>query len=182
MATVSSVPKNPVVGHQYSLSPSVPYLLCMYLCPARVCTVLVIHVRYATYKHLYLGLVRECDYVHARTFSRNIWAFSSVHTCILSRNNCARAHTIFHAQINVCSRAHMIFRARSVCARTYVIFCARASVRILARTSMCICVCSWVSASMHALAPASICACSGCSLCMSVVLSNRTYKISLRLI
>ena len=136
-----------------------------------------IRFRSTTYERLYLGFVRGCDYVHDRTFSRNIGARASGHACIIIRNACVRAHTILCARIKIFACSHTIFHTRGVHVCTYAIFHARASTRILTCTYACMCVHARDSASIYARASAIICDSDGFSLCLYVVLSkNKQYK------
>ena len=108
--------------------------------------------------------------MHACTFIRNICARSPMHAHILSMNVCACAHMIICACRDVCACDQTIFCARGTYTCTYELFPARDYASILARMSMCLCVHAQDFASICACAPVSICARSGCFLCLSVVL------------
>ena len=90
-----------------------PYYVRTYVPYGFLPPIIVIRVHSAMYNRLYRGIFRGRDSVHARTFSRNIWASASVQAHTISRNVCARASTIIHS---------------------------RASTSILAHTSACLCV------------------------------------------
>ena len=125
-----------------------PYLslnVCIYVPYGFVPPVLVIRVRSFMYDRIYRGIVCGHDSVHALTFSRSICARSSIHARIISRNVHARFSAIIHAYV---------------------------SVIILDHTPACLCVHAWAPASICAHDPTSIRVHSGCSACMSVVMSN----------
>ena len=154
MTTVSSVPKDPDVGRQHSwLLLYLLYCVRTYVLPAwfntwtygSVHPVLVICTRYSISGRIYYGNVCVRDSIHDCTFSKNGRAQASVHVNTISRNY----HTI----------------SRKVCAHAYL--------SILARTYMCLFVCSSDSVSICARASASISAHSVFSECLSVVTFNK---------
>ena len=109
------------------------------------------------YYRLYLGFVCGRDYVQVRIFSINIRSCVSVHVCTISKNVRACAYAIFHA----CG----------VRERTYTIFHACASAKTLACTYEFLCV--------HVHYPIIILARGGCTLCLSVILSNKPWYATL---
>ena len=121
-------------------------LKCTALRSIVVKLVLGIHICSYTYDRLYSGIVLGHESSHTCTFSRNIWAFSSVHTCILIINVCARASTVI---------------------------CERASASILSCASAYMCVRAQASTRIHTRALLSIHDYDGCSAYLSVVLSNK---------
>ena len=146
IAIVSSVPKNYSVGPQNIWFPSVSSILRRTYVPyGFVPPVLVMHIRSERYGRLYHGIVCGCYSLDTVTFSRNIQARDFINSRTISRNTHARASTII---------------------RTHT------SARILARTSMCLCVHARASYSIRARAPVSICSRGGCAVWMYVVLPN----------
>ena len=107
--------------------------------------VLVIRISSSSCYRISRGNVRGHASVHDRIFSRNVWAQASFHACTCSRN------------VRACD---------------YASICARASVIILARTSLCLFFHARDSTRICACSPAIICACGGFSTCLSVIPSN----------
>ena len=146
IATVSSFPTNPAASHQHIWSPSVPSLLCQYICPIWGFTPLhVICVCYSSYYCLSHGNVLRRAYMQVRTFSRNIWACASLHACNISRNVHTHASAIIRARASA-----IIIDCTYVCLFLCTCFCEHP------------CTFPWKIRDR-----------SGCSECLYVVLSNR---------
>ena len=144
MDTVSLVPTHLSTGYHHIWSLSLPSLLCLYICPVWVSTPCTWYTR------LFFLILPSFPWyfsgrasMHSHTLSINIQAQYYLHARTLSRNICAHAST---------STFPYDFSSILVC------------------TSMCLFVRSCDSASISAHAPARICAHSGCSVCLSVVL------------
>ena len=153
MAKFSSLPMKPTTENNHSWYPSVPSLLCPYLCTIWVRTPLTCHAcSFFLLLLSFLQNVRGRAYVQNNKFSGNIRAHASLHSCTCSKND-------RNLSINVLSRAS---------ARVGV----RASARILDCNSVCIFAYAHDSMSIRACVPTSIRARSGCSVCLYVVLSK----------
>ena len=116
--TFSSVPKNPGIGHQHSLSLSLPSQLRPYLCHVWILTSRTCHTHFSpSYDHIYHRIVRGSYSMHARIFSRNIRACASMHTRTLGRNVPACASSVIRAHASASILAHtyvcLFFHARS---------------------------------------------------------------------
>ena len=132
--------------------PYLPYYVCTYVQFGSAPPILIIHVCSSLYYCLSCVNICGCSSVHTCTFSINIRSLDSLHASIWSRNACTISVN-FHARASVSIRTH-------------------ASVSILDCFPMCMLVRTHASSRIRARSPVSICVRGGCSMLMSVVLSN----------
>ena len=110
------------------------------------------------------------------SYLRPVWVGTS---CTCHTHFSPSSEFLYHGIIHGCDPVHTCTFTRNICTpaskHTHTLsrkFCAPASAIILACTSVCPFFCASAFASILARAPVRVCACGGCSVCMSVVLSK----------
>ena len=105
--------------------------------------------------------IRGCSPLYDLLYHRNVCGRESIHTRIFSINK------------RTCDSVHPRTFSRNVCVCTSARIYVCDSAIILSRNSVCLFVHACDSVSIHAHAPTIICACGGCSTCLSINMSKR---------